>query len=168
MTFVDILHNYFQGEKTEAWFYIFPAGVLMIIMAITAWKAQSGGYAWGIIIPMLLGGLMLAGTGLGVGLRTDNQVAALEQAFRENPQAMVAQELPRMEAVNNNFHTTYIVFGVVALLGLIVHYVAGDVGRGLGAALIIIGGVGFLIDGFAERRAQPYLKALKEIQQPAP
>ncbi len=33
----------------------------------------------------------------------------------------------------------------------------------LGPALILVGAIGFLIDGFAERRAQPYTDALESL-----
>ena len=49
-------------------------------------------------------------------------------------------------------------------VGLIVHYLGGpNWGRGLGAALILISAIGLLVDGFAERRSEPYISALEEI-----
>jgi hypothetical protein len=75
-----------------------------------------------------------------------------------------------MEKVNANFKTTFYAFGALALLGLALHYLAGPGwGRGLGTMLILVGALGLLIDGFAERRAVPYTAALEEIamQQPA-
>ena len=76
---------------------------------------------------------------------------------------MASGELPRMEKVNANFRLTFYAFGVLVALGLVLHYVGGQWGRGLGAALILIGALGLLVDSFAERRAEPYTQALQEI-----
>lgn len=164
MSFVEIMHTYFRGEKLEAFGFILPAGVVLVILGIVAMKAERGGFAWGIAIPCIVFGLVLIGTGIGVGSRTSNQVAEIEQSFQEDPVVMIQNELPRMEKVNANFRLTFIVFGVLTAVGLMIHYVGGaNWGRGLGAVLILISAMGLLIDGFAERRAEPYTAALQEI-----
>jgi len=164
MSFLDIMHSYFQGEKLEAWFFILPVGLLLIGFGVVALKAEEGGFAWGIAIPCFVFGVILAATGIGVGSRTNNQVAELEAAYQADPVAMQATELPRMKKVNANFRLTYWVFGAIALLGLVIHYLGGmQFGRGFGLMLLLGGAIGLLIDGFAERRAEPYTQALQEI-----
>lgn len=164
MPFLEVMHQYFRGEKLEAWFFILPLGVTLIGFGVTALRVERGGFAWGVAVPAILFGLVLVGTGLGVGLRTDGQVAGLERGFGESPAAFVHNELPRMKKVNANFRLTFVVFGVVAAIGLLFHYAAGTGwGRGLGAVLILIGGLGLLIDAFAEHRALPYTTALEEL-----
>jgi hypothetical protein len=135
-----------------------------------ALKAESGGFAWGIAIPSFLFGLVLIGAGAGVAWRTGGQVAEIRSGYEKDLTVMVGKELPRMEKVNANFRTTFYAFGALALLGLVLHYLAGPSwGRGLGTMLILVGALGLLTDGFAERRAEPYTAALEEIakQQPA-
>ena len=155
MSFIEIMHTYFRGEKLEALWFILPVGILLVILGVVAVKAERGGFAWGVAIPCLLFAIILIGTGIGVGSRTNGQVAKIEQTFQENPSAMVRKELPRMEKVNANFKLTFIVFGVLAAVGLGVHYLGGpNWGRSLGAVLILIGAIGLLVDGFAERRAR--------------
>lgn len=164
MSFIEIMHTYFRGEKLEALWFILPAGILLVILGGVTVKAERGGFAWGVAIPCLLFGLILIGTGIGVGTRTNGQVAEIEQIFQENPAAMVQKELPRMEKVNSNFKLTFTVFGALVAVGLIIHYFGGpNWGRGVGAALILISAIGLLVDGFAERRAEPYTAALEEI-----
>ena len=164
MTFIDIMQSYFRGEKIEALLFILPVGLFLVILGIATLKSESGGYAWGVAIPALLFGLVLAGTGAGIGLRTSGQIAAIEANYQQDPAAMVQKELPRMEKVNSNFRTTFFVFGVVVALGLGMHYLGGaNLGRGLGATLILIGALGLLIDGFAERRAEPYTESLQQL-----
>jgi hypothetical protein len=164
MSFIEIMHAYFRGEKLEALWFILPAGILLLTFGAMALKAERGGFAWGVAIPCILFSLIFMGTGIGVGTRTKGQVAELEQTFQKSPAAMVQKELPRMEKVNANFKLTFMVFGLLAAVGLGIHYFGGpNWGRGLGVALILISAIGLLVDGFAERRAVPYTAALGEI-----
>ncbi|AEG71173.1 hypothetical protein [Ralstonia solanacearum] len=164
MPFIDVMHTYFRGEKIEALFFIATTGLALVIFGITALKVERGGYAWGVGIPSILFGLVLIGVGAGVGLRTDKQVAELERSFQRSPAALVQGELPRMEKVNATFRTTYYVLGLVSALGLFIHYLGGPGwGRGLGSTLILLGAIGLLIDGFAQRRAEPYMAALIQL-----
>ncbi|AOY64523.1 hypothetical protein Xgly_01915 [Xanthomonas citri pv. glycines] len=164
MPFIDAMHMYFRGEKIEAIYFIAVTGLLLVIFGVAALKAERGGYAWSVVIPSILFGIVLVGVGAGVGLRTDKQVAAIESGLQESPSMLVQKELPRMQKVNANFRMTYYVLGLVAALGLILHYVAGpEWGRGLGSTLVLLGAIGLLIDGFAERRAVPYTAALVRL-----
>ncbi len=164
MPFIEVMHRYFRGEKTEALFFIATTGLALVVFGLTALKAERGGYAWGVAVPSILYGLVLIAVGATVGLRTNHQVAELAQSFQQSPAAMVQKELPRMEKVNATFHATYYVLGIVAAAGLLIHYLGGpEWGRGLGATLILLGAIGLLIDGFAERRAQPYTAALQQL-----
>ena len=122
MSFIETTHTYFRGEKLEALWFILPVGILLVILGVVALKAERGGFAWGIAIPSLFFGILLIRTGIGVGTRTNKQVAQIEQSFQKNPVEMVNKELPGMEKVNANFKLTLFVFGVLAAVGLGVHY----------------------------------------------
>jgi hypothetical protein len=166
MSFLDVMNAYFRGEKLEAWFFILPVGVLLAGLAIVALKVERGGYAWGVAIPCILAGLLFIGTGIGVGARTDGQVAEVTQAYESAPAAMVKEELPRMEKVNANFRTTFIVFGALTALSLVLIFaLRAGWAQGVGSALILVSAIGFLIDGFAGRRAVPYTEALEDLAQ---
>ena len=169
MPFLDVMHAYFRGERLEALFFIVPLGVLLLGFAGVALKAEKGGFAWGLAVPLALFGLVAIITGVAVGTRTAGQVAGIEEAWSADPAAMVAEELPRMEQVNANW-PKYIggyVFLIVVGLGLRFGLRA-DWAHGVGPALILIAALGFQIDGFAERRAKPYTAALQEIAATAP
>jgi hypothetical protein len=164
MSFIEPMNTYFRGEKIEAYWFLLPTGLLLVGLGVVALKAEKGGFALGLAIPCFLFGLILIGTGIGVGPRTDGQAAEIERTFLDDPSTLVYKELPRMEKVGANFRLTYFAFGALALLGLLVHYLGGpNWGRALGAMLILAGGIGLLIDGFAERRAEPYTAALRAL-----
>lgn len=164
MTFLEQMHDYFRGERIEALFFIVPAAVILFVLAATAVKAEGGAFGIAMAAPLVLFGLVALGTGLAVGLRTPSQVAALEKAYAASPQAMVADELPRMQKVNAAWPVYLSTWTALVVVGLALRFlVKADWAHGLGPGLIIVGAMGFLIDGFAERRARPYTQALVEL-----
>ena len=161
MDFTEQMHSYFRGEKTEALCFILPVGIALLAFAVTTLKAESGGFAYGVAIPCAIFGLIFTATGIGVGSRTAGQVADIEERYQQDPAALASAEFERIEKVNRNFRLTYIVFGVLAAVALGIHYLGGpNLGRGLGAAIILVSAISLLVDGFAERRAEPYTAAL--------
>lgn len=166
MSFLDVMQAYFRGEKLEAIAFIIPIGILLVAFGAVALKVERGGFAWGAAIPCFLFGLVLIATGAGIAGRTAGQVAEITKSFEEAPTTMLQKELPRIQKVNANFEVTFIAFGVAAAIGLaLIFLVRTDWAKGLGSVLILIGAIGFLIDGFAERRAVPYTAALEKLAQ---
>lgn len=164
MTFLEIMQSYFRGERVEALFYIVPAGLVLFGLAATALASDRGGFGWGMAVPLIFFGLLLVSVGAGVGLRTPGQLAELERSYREDPAAMVAEEIPRMQKVNANWPRYIATWTALAVIGLGLRFgVSKDWAHGLGPALILAGAIGFLIDGFAERRARPYTAALQAL-----
>ncbi len=69
-----------------------------------------------------------------------------------------------MQKVNANFRTTFIVFGALTALSLVLIFaLRAGWAQGLGSALIVVSALGLLIDGFAGRRAVPYTDALEQL-----
>lgn len=164
MDFQELMQAYFRGERVEALFYLLPAGLLLLGVAATAISAERGGFAWGLAVPLALFGLVAIGIGATVGLRTPAQVAALERAYAEDPAAMVAEELPRMEKVNDGWPKYLALWAVLPLIGLGLRFgLSADWAHGIGSALVLVGAIGILVDGFAERRAQAYTDALEAL-----
>jgi len=77
---------------------------------------------------------------------------------------MVAEELPRMQKVNDNWPMYIGTWTTLVLVGLGLRFgLKADWAHGVGPAIILIAALGFLIDGFAERRARPYTEALEAL-----
>lgn len=164
MTFLDQLHEYFRGERLEALFFITPGGLVLLAIAGAALWGERGPFGVALAVPLVLFGLVALGTGLAVGLRTPGQVSTLEAGHAASPKAMVEQELPRMRKVNANWPIYLTTWTVLVVLGLALRFaLKADWAHGLGPALIAVGAMGFLIDGFAERRARPYTAALEAL-----
>jgi hypothetical protein len=164
MPFLDVMHAYFRGERIESLYFIVPIGIAMVAFAAVTLRAERGGFAWGLAVPLVLFGVFAIGIGAAVGLRTTGQVGELEAGFQSDPGAMVAEELPRMRKVNDNWPIYIGVWTTLVLGGLGLRFgLKADWAHGVGPAIILIGAMGFLIDGFAERRARPYTEALEVL-----
>ncbi len=161
---LELMHDYFRGERLEALAFILPAGVALVAVGAVMLRGERDAFAWSLAVPAILFGLALIGTGLGVGLRTPAQVAELVQGLASDPAQMLAAELPRMARVNANFRLMFIAFGVLVGAGLLLVYlVRSEWAHGLGIALMVGGALGLLIDGVASRRALPYTAALEQL-----
>lgn len=166
MSFLDIMQDYFRGERLEALYYILPAGLILIGLGATALFSERSAFGWGMAIPLILFGMIAVATGANVGLRTPGQVEQLSQQYQQDPATMLADEIPRMAQVNANWPRLITAWCILVVIGLGLRFaIKADWAHGVGPALILIGAVGFLIDGFAERRARPYTEALQILAQ---
>lgn len=164
MPFLDVMHTYFRGERIESLYFIVPIGIAMVAFAAVTLRAERGGFAWGLAVPLVLFGIFAIGIGAAVGLRASGQVAQLEAGFQSDPGAMVGEELPRMQKVNDSWPIYIGMWTALVLVGLGLRFgLKADWAHGVGPAIILIGAMGFLIDGFAERRARPYTEALEAL-----
>jgi hypothetical protein len=166
---LPILETYFRGERLEAWCFIVPLGVACIAFSGLMLREERSAFHWSIAVPFLVLGLVMLFVGGAVAIRTPQQVADLTALYQANPAAFASQEVARMQKVNAGwpvYLTTWVVF---LCLGLLLRFVVarflerGDWALGLGIALCFFGGVGLVIDGFAERRAHPYTAALRAL-----
>ena len=67
-----------------------------------------------------------------------------------------------MQTVNGAWKIYLAAWAVFGLVGLALRFATrGDFTQGLGVALVFFSGIGLLIDGFAERRAQRYTAVLE-------
>jgi len=127
----------FRGEQLEAASFIAPAGLALFALADGAWRAESGGYLWGVAVSPLVFGLVLLGVGPGVALRSPGQAQALVEGLDADPAPVLASELPRMRDVAVLFTRTVPTFGALASVGLVLYVaVAADRAHGLGTVLV--------------------------------
>lgn len=164
MPFLEIMQEYFRGERAEALWFILPVGLASLTFAAVVFRTQRDGFMWGVGTPFVVMGLLMLVVGATVGFRTPAQVEGLTTLYQSDVTGFLAQELPRMGAVNRAWpvylgtYVGFVVVGVALRFGL-----QSDWAQGLGMALAFFGGVGLMIDGFAERRARPYTAALEQL-----
>jgi hypothetical protein len=56
MPFLDVMHAYFRGERIESLHFIVPIGIAMVAFAAVTLRAERGGFAWGLAVPLVLFG----------------------------------------------------------------------------------------------------------------
>ncbi len=163
MEFLEVVQTYFRGERLESSLFVVPGGIILIGLGIAAIRSETPAFAWSVAVPCFLFGLLFLGVGVGISLRTPGQVAALLQGLETDAPNTLAAEIARMDKVLANFHLVLPTLGVIAFGGLVLRFgVSADWAQGLGPILVLIGGLGLLSDGFASRRALPYIAALAE------
>lgn len=160
-----MLDTYFKAEKYEALLFLVIGALGIAFILYTILKIKLSFYN-GLAIPFILLGLIQIVVGGSVFFRTDKQLAHLKSLHETNPKAYVAEEVPRMKAVNRNFviyRYTELAFVVVGLaLALLLRQNRFWFGLGLG--MLIQGGIMLSLDFFAERRGRRYEQFVQTMQ----
>jgi len=168
MPLQDAVSSYFQGEKIESLVFVLPLGLLSVVFGTWLLAEAREAFARGVGWPFVVLGLALSVTGAAVGFRTPGQVERLEAALSTAPREALVAEQARMAKVNAAWPRYAAGFAALALGGIALRFaVRNEFGRGVGVACMFFAGVGFLIDGFAERRAQLYTASLVGPAAPA-
>jgi hypothetical protein len=166
MHIIEVMTDYLRGEKLEALVFILPLGLASLVFGAWLLTDAKESFFRGVAIPFLVLGLLLTVTGATVGFRTPAQVDGLSAAFVAQPEPTRVQEQARMEKVNGAWNVYLTTWATFAVVGLLLRFaLQNEFARGIGTALVFFAGVGLLIDGFAERRAHPYTKALEAGKQ---
>jgi len=161
MTFPE-LTQYFTAEKNGAW--------LLVVLAVVGFGFSA--YLWfhrsallPMIWPLVLVGLLIGAIGVGVGLRTPAQVAALERGFESAKAETAAAEIKRMDKVNRNFRIVKIVEIVLIVMGLLLLGFLPSPGTwsSVGLGLVLVASVVLVFDTFAHHRAEVYVKWLQSL-----
>jgi len=154
------LVTYFVGEKR--WSLVFVAlGVAAQAAAFAVWRGA--GPFRGAALPLAGVALIELAVGGTVFLRTDAQVAQLEDQLRREPGAFHAAETARMTGIMRSF--TVIKTVEIALLGVAVALLLAcrppAFAAGVGLGLLLQAGVTLAADVVAEHRGRIYLEAVK-------
>ena len=164
MDFLEVMHEYFRGERLAGWAMM---GLGLPLLAFGAYVFREHvGFRWSLGTPLAALGLaLLVGAPIFASMQT-KKAADIEARYAADPEALRAEETTRMERVNANWPRLKIgwaVLGVIAM-GLLL-FVHKDWVQGLGLLLIFICAAGFFIDVFGGRRAVPYTEALAQSSQ---
>ena len=156
----SIIDAYFRDEKSEA-ALILLAGVVCLALASWLWFQVREPFARGLAASLLLSAAIGIAVGGGVYFRTDAQVRHLQRLERANPAQFAAEEGPRIRQVVRNFGLYRIGYAVAVLLALVLVFVVGTpFCHGLAVGFLVLAGLGFTIDYYAESRAVGYVRDL--------
>ena len=163
--FLQAIQIYFQGEKIEALVFILPIGLLSLVFGAWLLTDNANSFTRGVAIPFILMGFLMVIIGGIVGYRTSEQVASIEKSFQIDPSDAIKIEIERMRKVNNAWPIYLAIWGVMGVVGLGLRFLTpSDFLQGLGISLVFFAGVALLVDGFAERRTQPYMAVMESLK----
>lgn len=155
-----VLDSYFRAER-DLGLALALVGLCCLAAAVWVWRTQEGGFAWGLLVPIGVVGLAFAGGGGFLAQRSAKQQVDLAAQLSSAPQAFFAEELPRMEKVNQLWPRAKLAWTVAIVAALVLLMVVKrDWAHGLGLGLLLLATVLFFVDVFGERRAAVYFAAL--------
>jgi hypothetical protein len=157
------LHAYFSAER-QAGLIAVLLGAASLAAALYFWSARTPfkAAAW----PLIVIGLIEAGLGGALIVRTPGQVATLDAAFASEPQVAAAGERQRMARVNRVFRVIMAGELVLIVLGACaVFFLRGrnDMWTAIGLAVLLEAAVLLAFDLFAEHRAHVYSNWLARV-----
>ena len=164
MDFAQHLVSYYKGEWLEA-VLLTAFGLTTTSVAVVMWQhADQNALLKGLFYPIafLAAFTVLAG---GFGVYNNSQrLAAMPAQYAQSPTAFVQAESKRFESrngVNTWWMPLKILWTALAVAGIAVSFVTrNDLTHGIAIGLIVIGAMGFVIDGFAHHRAKEYTAVL--------
>jgi hypothetical protein len=165
------MHAYFHGEKWEGPVF-FGAGLAaggVGALLVT----RSDELARGAAYPLFGIGLVQLIVGAVVFLRTDAQVARLDQQLAKDPAAFKKEESARIKGVNTQFIALAIIESVLIAGGTATAIVAAQKDccrtlQGIGLGLAGQGAVTLALDLFAAARAREYTDNLRRFDTASP
>ena len=162
MNRLPFIDSYFRAEKLESLLFI-VVGALAIALALLLLRRRSP--LRGMAIPLIAVALIQGVVGTTVFLRSDAQVAQLQQQAREAPAAFRSGETARMNTVIANFDLyRRIEFGLLALgMAIVVLLRNREFWFAFGLGLVLQSGFMLALDHFAEARAHTYFKAVQGL-----
>ncbi len=164
MDFAQHLVSYYKGEWLEA-ALLTAFGVVTTGLATAMWQhVDHNTLLRGLFYPIafLAAFTVLAGS-FGV-YNNSQRLASMPARYEQDPTGFVGAERARFEGpsgVNTWWMPLKLLWAALAMMGIALSFGSrSDFVHGLAIGLIVIGAMGFVIDGFAHHRAKIYTAAL--------
>lgn len=164
MDFAQHLVSYYEGEWQEA-ALLTAFGVALTGVAVVMWQhADQNGLIKGFFYPIALLAAFTAMAGSFGVYNNQQRLAAMPAQYAQNQAEFVQAERNRFEGqsgVNTWWMPLKVLWAVLVIAGIAVSFTTrSDFMHGIAIGLIVIGAMGFVIDGFAHHRAKAYTAAL--------
>jgi hypothetical protein len=155
--------EYHAAERTLGMVAI-GAGAAALAAAFVLWRRRPDPLARGLLIPLLL--LALGGLAGGpiLAAKSTERIEVLSKMYAEDPAKLVEIEAPRMARVNGNWIPLKIGWVSLAAVGVfVIVRIRRPFWTGVSIGVLGLCGVLFVVDSFAEARAERYVQALDAI-----
>jgi membrane glycosyltransferase len=160
---MDNIQKYFDGEKLQCILGIIIGSVCVLtsIYFLFWQKPLLKGVAYS-IIPL---SALLLTICIGIVIRTPKDIERVTTFYKDEPQKIQSDELPRMERVMKTFKLIMrfeiFIFAVGLLLAtFLCKY---EIVKGIAIGLMLLSSVFYLFDYLAAKRGETYLDFLKSL-----
>ncbi|MEJ7626410.1 MAG: hypothetical protein WKF35_06085 [Ferruginibacter sp.] len=156
--------NYFKAEKLESAIFV-VVGIIAVVISIYFLVKLQQPYYNGMAYALIAIALLQLTVGASVYLRSDKDIARVNQMIASNPDQISTIEKPGMEVVMKKFvlyrwiEIAQIITGII----LFFSFQHGSSWKGLGLGMMITGGLMLLFDLVAEKRGHTYLAFLQNF-----
>ena len=158
------LMTYYKGERLEA-ILLAVFGLLTIGIAVVMWQyINQNQMLKGLFYPIAFLGAFTLLAGSFNAYNNNQRLDKLPIQYSANQKEFVQTELKRFEGnngVNKWWMPLKVTWAILVIAGLILSFTTkSELTNGIAIGLILIGAMGFIIDGFAHQRAKIYTTAL--------
>lgn len=165
MEFEQHLLTYYRGERFEA-ALLAAFGFLASGVAFAMWRSvDENSLVKGMIYPVAFLALLTVLLGSFGVYNNSRRLTDMPAAYQQAPAELVERETQRFEGrygVNSWWLPLKLLWAVLILVGMTTTLLArSDFVQGVAIGLLVIGTMGFVIDGFAHQRAKIYTKTLQ-------
>jgi multidrug transporter EmrE-like cation transporter len=153
--------KYFQGEKSESLLFVLAGLAALGVAVAFIWKLKQPFYV-GMAYPLTAIALVQIAVGGAIYLRTPKDLARVVSMLQKESEKIQTEEIPRMQAVMNNFTIYRRIEIFLFILGILIYTLVPDrlLWRGIGTGLSLQSAFMWVFDFIAARRAQAYLESL--------
>jgi membrane glycosyltransferase len=160
---MDNIQKYFDGEKLQCILGIIIGSVCILtsIYFLFLQKPMLKGVAYS-VIPL---SILLLTICIGIVIRTPNDLERVITFYKDEPQKIQTDELPRMEKVMKNFAMIMKVEIFIFAVGLLLatFFWKYELVKGVAIGLMLSSSVFYLFDYIAAKRGETYLEFLKSL-----
>jgi len=160
---MDSITTYFNGEKFQC--TIGAIASMLFIASSIFFLFQQKLFLKGIAYSTIPISILLLVICVGVIFRTSKDIERVSTFYREKPESIQVEEIPRMEKVIKSFNIIKKVEIVIFIIGLALAIIfwRNELIRGVAVGLLIMSVSLYTFDHIAESRGVTYIQFLKSL-----
>ncbi|MFY0606805.1 MAG: hypothetical protein JXR10_08820 [Cyclobacteriaceae bacterium] len=167
MEILKLATDWARAEVFSTRFFII-FGILFILGSAGFWQLGKTDLAKAYVIPLLVAGALLLTIGLGLFFTNKSRITQFEEAYKQDPSALIASEVARTESTLKEYTIVFKVVPLIILVAaLLIIFVNTPTWRAIGITTVAMMMVILLIDGTAHARIDAYYQQLKSIESEA-
>ena len=164
MELIDYTNKWIAGEIYED-LAIIIAGVIVLILALLAWRFGTSESARAIIWPLVVAAVLLIATGGSLAYSNHTRKAQFAQQYQESPQKFLDSEKARVDEFMKIYPQTIIVASVMMVIAICLFaFCTRPWLRATGLTLILVALTALTIDYFSKERGVTYQQELNSVQ----